>query len=461
MSARTRWAAACLPVTSVLCSLLWIAWAHSARPSVSLTVLAVALGTHAATLLAARRGRATLPMTAALWLVAAAMAAAVLLPLHQSRDAFLYDLYGRSVAVHHVSPYVTAPADLDDPVVELVAERWQGQESLYGPSFVAFAAVVAQFAGTSELGVRLVWQLVAATAAFAAVVLVARRTRDPAAVVALGISPVLLLAVNDAHNDVLLGALLLVVVLLAERARFATAGGFAALALTVKLLAVVPLAGLALWLSARRGARAASRFVAPVLVAASVAYLLAGGPLALVPLRESAGDDSRFAVWQPLRNERLLELLQSGWPRTVALDTVRAEMSDWALWAMAAVLCVVLIRFRRAAMPAEACVACGLVVLILSTYVMPWYAAMLIPLAALVWHTRAAALLWVQGAFLTLAYAEGPGRDPTGAFGILLQRHSWWIGVAMALTLVVWVRPSAVRLPVVTLTRRRRVPQLS
>ena len=39
----------------------------------------------------------------------------------------------------------------------------------------------------------------------AALVMVARRTRDPMAVLALGCSPVLLATVHDAHNDVLLG----------------------------------------------------------------------------------------------------------------------------------------------------------------------------------------------------------------------------------------------------------------
>jgi hypothetical protein len=143
------------------------------------------------------------------------------LPLHHSRDLFLYDIYGRAVATHQANPYVVAPDQLGDPTLAFVAEPWHSQRSMYGPAFVALSAVLSSVAGTSELLIRLVWQAVMGSAAVAAVVLVARRTQDPRAVLALACSPVLLAALNDAHNDVLIGVGLLVTVLLVERRRVA------------------------------------------------------------------------------------------------------------------------------------------------------------------------------------------------------------------------------------------------
>jgi hypothetical protein len=297
-------------------------------------------------------------------------------------------------------------------------------------------------AGTSELAIRLAWQAVAAAAALVAVALVARSTRDPAAVVALGASPVLLLAVNDAHNDVLLGTLLLGAVLLVRRTRVAGGGGLAAIALTVKLVVLIPLVGLVTWIAMQRGHRAVVRFVVPVVGAVGIAYLLAGGGRALEPLRLSSGNDSRFALWQHLRATRMDELLSRGVRDRVALETVRAEMASWALVLGIVVLVVVLWRFRHAVRPAEVCVAAGLVGLLSSVYVMPWYAAVLVPVAATVWSSRAARLAWVQGAFMVLAYAEGTGHDPTGPLGMLLERHAPMIVTAMLVALVVWVAPS-------------------
>jgi hypothetical protein len=427
---------------SVGATLLWIWWAHHRGPSWSTAILAVAFASQALSLWLLRGSRAGAGLRPATWLAAGAIVLAALAPLHGSRDLYLYDAYGRALGVHHMNPFTEPPSKLQDPVEDLVAPRWHSQPSLYGPGFVSGAAVVAVAAGTSELAIRLAWQAVAAAAALVAVALVARTTRDPAAVVALGASPVLLLAVNDAHNDVLLATLLLAAVLLVRRSQVLGGGGVAAIALSVKLVVLVPLAGLATWIAVQRGHRAAARFAGPVVGAVSIAYLLAGGGRALEPLRLSSGNDSRFALWQHLRATRMEELLSRGVRDRVALETVRAEMASWALVLGIVVLVVVLWRFRHAVRPAEVCVAAGLVGLLSSVYVMPWYAAVLVPVAATVWSSRAARLAWVQGAFMVLAYAEGTGHDPTGPLGMLLERHAPMIVTAMLVALVVWVAPS-------------------
>jgi hypothetical protein len=427
---------------SVVATLLWIWWAHRRGAAWSIAILVTAFSLQVAALWLLRGRRDGAGLRPARWLAAGAVVLAALAPLHGSRDLYLYDLYGRALGVHHTNPFTTAPSELKDPVEDLVATRWHSQPSLYGPGFVTGAAVVAMAAGTSELAIRLAWQAVAAAAALVAVALVARSTRDPAAVVALGASPVLLLAVNDAHNDVLLGTLLLGAVLLVRRTRVAGGGGLAAIALTVKLVVLIPLVGLVTWIAMQRGHRAVVRFVVPVVGAVGIAYLLAGGGRALEPLRLSSGNDSRFALWQHLRATRMEELLAHGMGRIAALETVRAEMANWAILVGVVVLVVVLWRFRHAARPGEVCVAAGLVGLLSSVYVMPWYAAALVPVAATVWSSRAARLAWVQGAFVVLAYAEGTGHDPTTSLGLLLERRAPVIVASMLAVLVVWVAPS-------------------
>ncbi|MDQ2679206.1 MAG: glycosyltransferase 87 family protein [Actinomycetota bacterium] len=385
---------------------------------------------------------------AATVLVGLVLVVAALLPLHHSRDLYLYDIYGTAVAEHHVSPYRTTPAELADPKVDHVAEGWHDQPSMYGPAFVGAASVVSMLAGDSELTIRLAWQLLTAAAALGAVVLVGRRTRAPAAVLALGCSPVLLAAVNDAHNDVLVGLGLLALVLLVDERRYVWAAGIAALVITTKVPAVFPVGAVGLWLWRRKGWRDAATFGLPALGAVVAAYVAVGGSAALVPLRESSGDDSRYALWQPWRDQRVEALLADGIPWREALDTVRDQMSTAALVLSVAVLLIVLWRYRHAARAGEVAAIAGVTLLAASTYVMPWYPAMFLPVAALAWRSRASVLLQVQGAFLLLAYAEGPGFDPTTTFGRMLEERAVWVNVVLLVVLVVWARPSVTSLTV-------------
>lgn len=440
-SIRPEWATGALVAGSGAATLLWLARGARWEGTANLWLLGLALALHATMWLApATRPRWTVRRS--LGVVAVLLAAAAVLPLHHSRDLYLYDAYGRAVVEHRVSPYTTTPAELGDPAARLVAEQWHDQTSMYGPAFVAVAAAVAQLGGTSELQIRLAWQAITAAAALGALALVGRRTRDPAAVLALGCSPVLLAAVNDAHNDVLVGLGLLAVVLLLDDRRYAWAGAVASLVVAVKVPAAVPVAAVAAWAWWRRGWQPLLRFAAPLVAAVTTAYLAVGGRDALVPLRESAGDDSRFAIWQPLRDARVERLLAEGVPWRVALDTVRAQMSSMALVLLAATLLVVLWRYRRAGHPGEVAAVAGVALMAASTYVMPWYPAMVLPVAALAWRSRASLLVQAQAAFLLFAYALGPGRDPTTWLGAVLEERAVWVNVAVLVALCIWARPS-------------------
>lgn len=429
---------------SLTCTLVWLAWGARWTGIGNPALLGAAVLLHGALWVTRRRDAATPTTTAtALAVAAVALAATVVVPLHHSRDLYLYDIYGQAVAEHGVNPYTTAPDELDDPQLALVNDEWHGQTSMYGPAFVALAAVVSIVGNGSELAVRLSWQVVMAGAAMVALLAVARRTRDPMAVLALGCSPVLLAAVHDAHNDVLVGLGVLTVVVLVEDRRHLLAAAAAAVTIAVKLPAAVPIAAVAAWLWWRRGWRPALGFGLPMAAMVGGAYLVAGGAAALAPLRDSSGEDSRFALWQPLRHARVEEMLADGVAWRTTLETVRDQMSTAALVLTAAALLVVLWRYRRSARPGEVAGIAGLVLLVTSTYVMPWYPALVLPAVALAWRSRVSRLVQLQAGFLLVAYAQGPGNDPTTAVGVWFEERAMWINLAFLAAALVWATPSA------------------
>ena len=437
---RARTLTGVLLAASVTATIAWLAFGARWDHAGNLALLGTALVLHGA--LWFRRGAGSpLTMRGALLAAGACLAATIVVPLHHSRDLYLYDIYGQAVAEHQVSPYATTPAQLGDPQLDLVAEEWHDQTSMYGPVFVAGAAVLSSVGAGSELRVRLVWQTVTAAAALAALVLVSRRTRDPMAVLALGCSPVLLAAVHDAHNDVLIGLGILAVVLLVDDHRYVFGGGVAALVIAVKAPAAVPIVAVAAWLWWRRGWRPAAWFGVPLATAITTAYLAVGGRDALRPLRENAGDDSRFALWQPWRDARFEELLAHGLRWRTTLETVRDEMSTYALVLLVVVLLVALWRFRRAGHPGEVAGVAALVLMLTSTYVMPWYPAMVLPVVALAWRSRVSRLVQIQAAFLLLAYAQGPGTEPTTALGQWFELRAMWINLALLAAVALWASP--------------------
>ena len=434
---------AAVTALSLTCTLLWLARGAGWSGWGNVGLVGAALLAHAGMWVCDRRWP-VLSLRHSLVLVGLVLAVVAVLPLHHSRDLFLYDIYGRAVVEYRVSPYTTAPSELGDPTVDLVAEKWHEQTSMYGPAFVAVASIVSSVGGESELLIRLSWQVLTAACAMVAVVLVARRTRDPMAVMALGCSPVMLATVNDAHNDVLLGLAILVVVLLVDDRRYVFAGGVAAIAVAMKVPAAVPIAAVAAWVLWRRGWRPAMWFSVPLFAAVTTAYLAVGGSEAMRPLRESSGDDSRFAIWQPLRDARFEQLLEDGVRWRVALDTVRDQMSTYALALLVIALAVAIWRFRRAGHPGEVAGIAGVVLMITSTYVMPWYPAMVLPVVALAWTSRTSRVAQVQAGFLLLAYAERPGNDPTTWLGTLLEQRAVWVNLAFLVAALWWCRPAHV-----------------
>ena len=87
--------------------------------------------------------------------------------------------------------------------------------------------------------------------------------------------------------------------------------------------------------------------------------------------------------------------------------------------------------------------------MVTSTYVMPWYPAMVLPVVALAWRSRASVLVQVQAAFLLArvrARRAGQRSEPRPV-GQLLEERALWINVALLAAAVLLEPPVAGRVP--------------
>jgi hypothetical protein len=128
-----------------------------------------------------------LSLRAAVVVAVVVQALPLVAPLLLSKDVYLYWAEARTEIVHHANPYRTVPNDYPaDPAHDNVSEIWWTETAPYGPAWEALATVPAAAAGTSPHRAELGYRLVAFLGVLAAVLVVARRTRKPAAVALLG-----------------------------------------------------------------------------------------------------------------------------------------------------------------------------------------------------------------------------------------------------------------------------------
>ncbi len=263
---------------------------------------------------------------------------AVLAPPAGSHDLWSYAMYGRLIAVHHVSPFTHVPADFPhDPLVHLVAPRWRHTSSVYGPGFVALSAAGTAVTGASVLATRLLFQLLEALALGGVLMIIWRRTRDPVAVAFVGLNPALLLVVNGAHNDLVVGLALLAGTLLLEDRRPRRAGLVLAGGALVKLVLVLPLGALLLWTWRRHRTRDAWKAGATAGIVLLAGYLVSGGGAALGPLADASKQHSRSSLWQ-IATQWLADPLGIHRP-----DLFRVE-GDAALLLVAVLVLVIVLR---------------------------------------------------------------------------------------------------------------------
>ena len=344
--------------------------------------------------------------------IGVAFAVALAVPPRNSHDLWSYVMYGRTVSVHHASPYLHAPiAYRHDAFLSHVGSGWQNTKSVYGPLFTGVSSVLTRIAGSSELRARLAFQGLATFGVVAALVLIWRTTRSAGALVFVGLHPAVVTAiVNGGHNDALVGLAVMAGVLLAARRRWAGSGLVLGLGLLVKASTGIGLLGVAVW-TFRRSRRGALTLVAAALATSAIGYAPAGFH-ALLTVGRAGNGNTRASPWDPISS-----LLH---PSTALMVLVVMLFAAAAAWSC-----------RDARRPATATLVPMAAYLIAGVYVLPWYSAWALPTAALELRSRLALLVGLHAAFLVAVYEYELPAHPrlTGAAAvvrsIVLQLGSW------------------------------------
>ncbi len=305
------------------------------------------------------------------WVIALAVAiqlVALAGPVLLSTDLYTYWARGRVAAVHGENPYGVAPSRYpDDPASERMGATWRDRPTGYGPAFTLLSEGHALVVGRSPAAAGWLYRAVSAASMVALVLLAAALAQRRAFAAAfVGWNP--LLAVHFAgggHNDALVMALVLGALLLAARSKPLAAGGAWAAAIALKWfpLLFLPLRAL----EARRTGRPVRHlgFVA-------VAIVIAG----LASWRYGDGWLDSFANFSgQLR-------------RTTSLSTARwltgLGLSENAAIALLGGLFVAGYAWllREAWRGRARLGLCAGLLLVTTSWLVPWYAVWIVPLAA-------------------------------------------------------------------------------
>jgi len=332
--------------------------------------------------------------------VGVTLAFAVATPPRASNDLWSYTMYGRMIAVHEANPYRHSPADFpSDPFLQRVSLGWRHTKSVYGPVFTVFSAVGIGAVGDSPLGSRLLFQVTAAAAVLAALVLLWRRTRDPAVVAFVGLNPVTAASVvNGGHNDALLGLAILGAVLLATDGRARLAGVVLGVAILVKVSAGLALAAVVVWAWRRRGRTEALAIGLPAVALVGGGYLLAGRA-ALHALRATGGHMSRASIWQWPRHFLVGPTSGRLWLSDLTHRQALGQLTEASLVLVIVVAGALAWRHGLDRDGAGGAGGATFAYCVFGIYVLPWYAFWALPTLAL---RRRAWLAWLAAVDATV-----------------------------------------------------------
>lgn len=355
------------------------------------------------------RWRRALGMRTVLVVTLALLIVAVNYWPRNSTDVWSYAAYGRMVSQYGASPYRHVPVEYpNDRAIRRVKPTWQNTASVYGPLWNGISAGVVSVTETHRLSTRVWFQTLAALSVFLAALLVARRTRAPAAVALIGLNPIVIYdVVNGGHNDALVGLALLAGVILATRERFVLAALVIALGGLVKLVALLGLAALVVWIWRKRGPRPAAISTAVAGGVLAAGYAMSGGLDALKPLREARLQMSRNSIWLLSGPEGRTNLF--GFDRVqLSPDFLRpvATLSTIAVLVLAGILIYGRMRDRT---PTLVVGSALVAYLLAATYVLPWYVAWALPVLLLEWRSGLTRLVLAQSALYLLAYQYRQG----------------------------------------------------
>ena len=312
-----------------------------------------------------------------------------------STDVFSYQIYGRMGALHGLNPYLAGPhAAAFDHLYPYVGFRWTHTPTVYGPLFtvlsyalapVSIAASAFAYKGIAVLAtllaVWLVWRLAA------------QRGRDPRPAVALiALNPLLFLyGAGGGHNDLLMLLPLVAGIYLVSRRRPANGGAMFIGAAAVKLTGGLPL--LFALADGGRGARQSrGRMLWGVCAAAAgftaVGLVLFGDGLLHLPATLGQVQNQTGGRSLPAAITSALGLSST---QTVSL-VLGALCAAAFAWLLSAVW-----RGRLAWITGAGWATAA--VLLATSWLVPWYVAWLLPLAALSYNRR----LWTVSILLSAA----------------------------------------------------------
>jgi hypothetical protein len=298
-----------------------------------------------------------------------------------SSDIFSYTAYARIGAVYGANPYLHGPDAFPlEALHPLIGVQWTSTPTVYGPAFTALSYLFVPLGIAANV---LAYKGVAAASSLALIFLVWRaaklRDLDPAKAAALvGLNPVIVLfGVGGGHNDLLMLALLAAGMYVLLREREMPSGALMVAATAVKLTAglLLPFA-----LVAERG-RFLSLGRRKLLLGAG---LTAGGVVLLAYALWGSGPLQMLGTLQGIQAEggphSLVGFAASGLglpgligPATTVLTGVFLASLAWLLRA---------VWLGRIDWIAGAGWATA-ILLLTTGFLVPWYVAWLIPLAAL------------------------------------------------------------------------------
>jgi hypothetical protein len=335
-------------------------------------------------------GRAVLVSIAALHVLV------LLAPPLFSTDIFSYGAYGRIGALYGANPYLHGPSAIAlDPLYPFIGAQWVTTPTAYGPLFTALSYVLAPLDIAANV---LAYKAIAAMSSVVIVVVIWKAARlrglDPVKAVALvGLNPLIVVyGVGGGHNDLLMLAILVTGVYMLLQQRQRTSGALIVAATAVKLTAglLLPfaLAGSAGRRDGARGRRGVltGAGLAAALIAALGFALFGTGPLHIV------------GTLQKIQ-------AQGGWHSIAGFISIRLGLGELGIAAqlvLAAGFVVSFLWLLRRVWIGELDWIAGagwatVALLITTGFLLPWYIAWLVPLAALSSDRR----LWLTAIVMT------------------------------------------------------------
>ncbi len=305
-------------------------------------------------------------------------------------DLWFYQSYGRIVEEYRSNPYVVAPISfIGDPVIDRTVAFYRDTGSVYGPFFVAVAAVVSALSGAGELAGRLAWQGLAFVAAAFTLVILRRQAVPWDRIFLVGTSPVFVyLLINQAHNDVYVGSMILAGTVLAKRDRHLAASVLFALAALVKVPAGIALLTYLAWLLFRHERRKSAAAAALAAAVGLVSLLPFGLRAVMSPLADNSGTTNATSMWNFVRGDVQSFL----WRPERTVDTIAGPVVALAgILVPTAIAVFAACRLRHRAIHEPLTVALVAWV-VLSLYPSVWLSGWFVALAGL-WNLKEARLL--------------------------------------------------------------------